>query len=348
MAVRALATKRRISAIPWTILVLWVVIAGLHPSVSLAQNEDSNRLAKQFYDQGIKYYEAGDAKSAAEAFRAAYKLRPSWKILFNIGQAEASAGRYGIAVESFEQYLVEGRDEINPDRKDYVFKELQRLKQLVGTLVIHGPDGAAVFVDDMQRGELPEAKRTKVEAGSRKVVVSTDTGVLLREVVRISGGDEVVLEVKNVPVKAHPRLAKKSPPIPGPSQVAEKPPIPGPSPREGEGGGLATWGWVAVGVGGALLVSGAITGGMALSKQKDLEDKCPDKVCVDPNDRSLKDSADTLALATDILLPIGCAVAGTGIVLLVLGMSDDEQKGQASLSPILGAGFNGIAVQGRF
>ena len=47
-------------------------------------------------------------KEAADAFRLANHLRRSWKLLYNIGQCEAAAKRYGMALDAFERYVAEG------------------------------------------------------------------------------------------------------------------------------------------------------------------------------------------------------------------------------------------------
>jgi len=346
MAVPAWSIIRKMKPIPHAALALALAIAGLAPLRLPAQEEDSNRLAKQFYEQGIRYYEQGDNRAAAEAFREAYKVRPSWKILFNIGQTEAAAGHYGLAVEAFEQYLVEGKDAIEQERRDYVLGEIQRMKVLVGTLVIHGPDGAAVFVDDMNRGELPAAQRVKVEAGERHVVVSTNTGVLLRNVIRMSGGDEVVLE-------ANPSRA--SVPHPSLAPVAGKPSIPGPSPREGEGkpketGSPLLWTWVTLGVGGAAGVTAAITGGVALSKGSDVKDQCPHNVCP----AGLKgdiDEVKRLNLATDILIGVAAAGGAAALILYFVESAQSEEadsshaaKAEVHVTPFMA----GLSISGRY
>jgi tetratricopeptide (TPR) repeat protein len=100
---------------------------------------------------------------------------------------------------------------------------------------------------------------------------------------------------------------------------------PGPQTRpdeaEEEGGKWWLVPSVVTGV-GALMMAGSIgTGLMARSKQKDLDEKCPDKMC--PAD--LKDEASTgktLSYVTDGLLFGGAAVAATGVVLLFVKKPD--------------------------
>jgi tetratricopeptide (TPR) repeat protein len=66
--------------------------------------------AKAAFAGGSRLFDKGDFPAAAEAFREANRLNPSWKLYYNIGRAEAAAERYGLALEAFEQYLAEGGD----------------------------------------------------------------------------------------------------------------------------------------------------------------------------------------------------------------------------------------------
>jgi len=357
-------------------VALFIAIAGSHPSTSLAQKEeDKNKVAKELFDNGIRMYGSGQYKVAADSFREAYKIRPSWKILFNIGQAEAAGGRYGLALEAFQQYLVQGRDEVAGDRKDYVINELRRLRELVGDVEIEAPKGSVVYMDGVERGTLPLLGPILVEAGmEHEAIVVASDGKWSRKFM-VWGGKSVKLSFADkdkqalaVAKPAAPAAVKPEPvprsesPIPGPSEVAEKPPIPrpsqrfggggpGPSPREGEGGegmsALATWGWVGVGVGGAVLIGGAITGGMAMSANGDINDHCPDGKCP-PAYHDDVDRRDTLALVTNVLLPLGAAIAATGAVLLIVdATSGSEQPAKAASMQLAPVGA-GLGLIGRF
>lgn len=74
--------------------------------------------------------------------------------------------------------------------------------------------------------------------------------------------------------------------------------------------------WVVVGVGAAALVVGGITGVLALSKESDLLERCPERDC--PELQSEADGGRRLARTTDALLIGGAIVTGAGIVWAVL------------------------------
>lgn len=97
-----------------------------------------------------------------------------------------------------------------------------------------------------------------------------------------------------------------------------------------------------VGSGAALVAVGAVTGGLALKKQSDLEGRCTaDRVC-DPSLRGDRDRGRALAITTDVLVPVGAVAAGVGLVLWLTG-DDSEERPAASA----GCGPGGCAASVR-
>jgi tetratricopeptide (TPR) repeat protein len=103
--------------------------------------------------------------------------------------------------------------------------------------------------------------------------------------------------------------------------------------------------YVLMGVGGALVIGGVVTGLMASSKHSELEDKCMDNRC-DPSLQSLADEGETLALTADILLLSGIAAAATGGVLWFLGRNDASESEQP-VTAAAGCGLRGCGARVR-
>jgi hypothetical protein len=326
-------------------LLVITVVAGLMASAAQAAAEDVDKEAKAAYQQGVADFGAGRFDAAATAFRKAFDLKPSWKIRYNIGQSEAAAKRYGLALDAFEAYLAEGGDDVESSRRDEVLGEIQRLRLLVGGLDIKGPAGATVEVDGTRRGTLPLGSRIRETAGvDHEVVVrATDGSELLRRTgIRVGSGEVVTVEVEGEEQTA-PAAAASAQPAPDKGGSGK--------PHDEEGGShgpLWTWGWVGVGVGAAVAVAGGVTGGLALSKQSDLESKCPDKACASQKDLDLRDSADTLALMTDVLIPVGAAIAVAGAVLLIVDHTSGSEATAMTVVPSVGGDGAGLVLEGRF
>lgn len=92
-----------------------------------------------------------------------------------------------------------------------------------------------------------------------------------------------------------------------------------------------TWPWAVMGVGGAMLVGGAITGGVAMGERGSLDAQCPAQLCPADYDLAGRQSTiQSLAITTDVLLIGGGVIAVTGLVLgIVLGPRTEAIEAQA-------------------
>lgn len=292
--------------------------------------------AKNEYDRGLAAFTGERYEEAAQAFRKAYELKPSWKLFFNIGQSEAAAKRSGLALEAFESYLAQGGDDVPEARREEVLVEVERLRKMVGMAKIHAPEGATVFVDGVKRGEASMLGKFPVAAGVKHTIWAVvDGNELPQKVFKVTGGDTVTVDLNE-------KVGQESAPV----EPVPEPIDPG---RSDDGSSrMITIGWVAVGVGGALLIGGAITGGMALNLDNDLYETCPDESCFSDRQPDI-DKLNALSLTTDVLIGVGAAAAVTGIVVLIVGY---KKKGASeepvALAPALAPGFAGAVVQGRF
>ncbi len=105
---------------------------------------------------------------------------------------------------------------------------------------------------------------------------------------------------------------------------------------------------VALGVGGAVLLGGAIAGGVFIGKANALKDKCASDADGDPNNCSpdLKpdgDSVKALGNAATALIVVGAVGAAAGITLAVLA-----SRGPSNETAALRVGPGGMALVGQF
>jgi tetratricopeptide (TPR) repeat protein len=117
----------------------------------------------------------------------------------------------------------------------------------------------------------------------------------------------------------------------------------------GGGGGDGTAGWVILGAGAALVVGGAITGGLALSSQGTLQSNCPNREC--PPGYDFESEASTgraLAITTDVLVITGAAAVVGGVVLgVVLSAAGGSSAAEHASIECDGTGCRAY-VTGRF
>ncbi len=307
--------------------------------------QDSVAEAKAEFDRGVELYKAGSYKKAAEAFRHADALKPTWSLLFNIAQSEAAAKNYGPAYEAFEEYLAKGGDDLTAARRKTVIEEIDNLKNFIGSLKIEAPAGATVTVDGIDRGTAPLPGMLKIAVGMiHTVEIQHEGEVLLSENVKVSQGETVSVDA----AASRPKDRRDE----TPPEAAEEIPIDESNETAAEDTGtskLRPLGWAGIGVGASMLVAAAATGGVALSVKNDLDDKCTGGVCP-AGDRDRKETKDALAISTDVLLGVGAAVTAVGIGLLIYSARSvkNEEQHKVSLMPVIGGTSAAIAVSGRF
>lgn len=114
--------------------------------------------------------------------------------------------------------------------------------------------------------------------------------------------------------------------------------------------GPETWPWIVLGVGAAVVIAGAITGGIALGEADRLAADCPGTVCgpeIDFDGRNA--NIDTLGIAADVLLFGGAAIAVTGLILgLALGIGESAPESQPEVSAACGPAGCAASLRTRF
>lgn len=101
---------------------------------------------------------------------------------------------------------------------------------------------------------------------------------------------------------------------------------------------------IVMGVGGALLIGAAVTGGLALAENDAFEAECSEPGACPVSAAGMLDSAHTLALVTDILWIGGAVVAAAGLVL-TLTLTDTEET---QVSAACGSHGCGVFAAGSF
>jgi hypothetical protein len=310
--------------------------------------DDLEQHARAAFDEGRALFEKGDFGAAADAFRRANAIKPSWKILYNIGQSEAAAKRHGLALEAFEKYLAKGGDDVDATRRAEVITEIERLRTIVGTLEIKAPTGALVMVDGLERGTTPLPGRLRVAAGvEHECVVKQGDVVMASRIVSVGGRENLVI----VADEEHRGSAPGSGVDKQPDQEA---PFAATEEEKGrQSGMIKMMGWLSVGLSGALIVTGAVTGSVALKKDNELPGECTDEDptgCPANEYSDIVDKRDRLATTSTVMFALGGAAAVAGVIMLVIGRNGGEENTahELSITPAAGSGFAGVAVSGKF
>ena len=332
------------------LVVVVLTLCSVLVSSAVFAQEKNVKDARAYFQKGKSQFMESLYSEAAASFRKAYELSPNWKIQYNLAQSEAAAKRHGLALTSFELYIALGGDDVVESRRQEVQKEIERLKKMVGYLEISAPEGAVILVDGVERGTAPLAGVLPV-SGSVVHVVETrkaDGETMPSKKVSLVSGKQTKLVFKEkeedgaaVVETSKFKDDKKESGGTGPAKAAED---------DGAMQPLKLAGWISLEVGAAALIAGVITGGLALSANKDVEEQCPDGCYDDKVD--VLNRRDKLGMATNVLLPVGGVVAAAGAGILIfqaLRRKGETMDDNAFLvTPIISNQTAGMAVDLRF
>lgn len=272
--------------------------------------DDPMAAARQHFKAGVALLEDPEGERFEDAyaeFQAAYELSKSPKILGNIGLCAMKLERDGEAINAYERYLKEVSD-IDPEERAQVTRDLQTLTA----------SAAQVTVTVARRDVTLVDTRVPVRGSSVRNAYNATTSpivLLLRPghhmlTARWGGKDHETWEFTATGGArlAHDFSLKEEPPAPRAEVIAPPP-------------SRSNMPWVLVGIGGAALVGGVVTGILTLNKTSNVADVCPAERCTTASARDELHSAKTFATLTDVLFVGGAVVAGAGLTWFALSPS---------------------------
>jgi hypothetical protein len=172
-------------------------------SASPAPSRDAVAQAGEHFSRGVKLYEEDDFRAALIEFNRAYELAPNWAVLYNVGQSAYQLRDYATALRTLEKYVGEGGDNLSPDRRAQVTREIAELRGRVAHVtIVSNVEGADVALDDTPLGKASSSDARLVGAGRHKVTVSHAGFATASQVVDIAGGDMLTIRLDLAPLAA--------------------------------------------------------------------------------------------------------------------------------------------------
>jgi hypothetical protein len=296
---------------------------------------------KMLGEAGVELFRNGDYAAALEKFRQARSLANVPTLVLRVARCLDKLGRLLEAKQAYEDAvaleLEPGALAAQKTAQDDARRELAALVARIPTLsiVIKGADGSEIKVTvDGQPVPAVELKRRAVDPGNHRVEGQRSEEKVVVETAAAEGQSvQVVLGFGSR--SGTGAIEPAAPPLP-------------PPPRTGDQGARSSrdiLAFTALGLGGAGLGVGVITGVLALGNQSKLAEDCPtDSTC--PKDlESVIKSYDARRAASMIGFGVGVLGAGAGIALL-LTAPRAKPTAAARVEPWIGPGF--IGAKGRF
>lgn len=268
--------------------------------------------------QGIKQADAGDCAGAIENLSRAEALYHAPSILGRLGECQVKVGQIVLGTENLNRVV---REQLAPNAPKAFRDAQERAKGVlnaalpkIARLTIRVEPADAKPQVSVGGTPLPAALigvERPTDPGTHEIVASAPgylekkTSVTLGE----GGAQQLALQLDKDPNALAPAATAAAAPVAAPTSV---PPADA-SPKKNN-----TLAYVALGVGGAGLLVGTITGLVALSKKSDLD--CQGKACPSSQQDAL-DSATTMATVSTVSFSVGLVGVGVGVVLLLTGNS---------------------------
>jgi tetratricopeptide (TPR) repeat protein len=242
----------------WVVLSLLALVTLASPVAAKARRADSRvskerQQARKLVKQGVVKLREGDYVTALDLFSRAFKVFPSPKIQFNIGQTYKELGRYLDAIGAYEKFFKDAAQDTSPALKKLARDNIQDLLRKIAIVTIQvSVDGATVSVDGKARGVSPLGAPLRLMPGSHSVVV------------KLTGYETVVVNLK---LEANARLTRRitlQKPRPKVVNIIYK------TVRKPKKGLPLVWTGIALTC--AAGITAAVLGGLALKEQKRMDD----------------------------------------------------------------------------
>jgi hypothetical protein len=330
--------------------VAWVV-----PRQAWAQSDSDKATARDLGQAGEGALDTKDFKRAEEDFRRADALYHAPTLALGLARAQAGQGKVVEAWESYHRIILENvmsppvfAKALADAQAEIASVENRRARV---TITVPGVDAPKVTIDDVPvRAEALGIERF-IDPGPRVFKATADgyTSAVQSVTIQEGGVQSVALTLQRGTAAtatgpgAAVSLAVQPTLVPGP--------IAAPSPgmvetSSGGGSRMKTAGFVALGVGGAGLIEGVITGIVAISKHSTLKNDCnlPGGTCpaTDSSAVSSYQTMGTLSTVGFVVAGVGAA-AGTILILLSPKGSTSASVTGLRLVPYIGLGSAGAS-----
>jgi hypothetical protein len=275
-------------------------------------------LAEELFQQGRALLVAGQIGEACPKLEESQRLAPKLGTLLNVATCHEQQGKTASAWAEFTRAAALARKHGEPERQRYAEQHVDELARRLAKIVIEVDEAAAdlaVTLDGHVVARPAWGSPVPVDPGEHRVAASASGARQWQTTVLVTPGPSLL------PVKV-PRLAAAA----GPPAPAPKPAITSAGEEDRAGGPdpLAVAGWSVLATGVAAVAVGSYFGARVFTLKDESEPHCRDIYC-DQTGVNLRDEARTAATASTVLFTVGLAVVGTGVVLLVLGATKDDE-----------------------
>ena len=342
----------------WCTGAVVLTLSATVPVAAAEPDASTRAAARNIATAGALALEQGDVELATQKLTKAYELLPVPSIALWLARALVKRGQL---VEAAEHYIQAGRlspslgseravqEQAQRDAAQELNALTPRIPKLLITLEGARADEVTLSVDGKPLATALLGEEQPMNPGAHTIRGARGAEAVEQPITLLEGQSRsLVLQFQNR--AAAPGVATATPPAPGALTVAPPPAAP-PDPSHAthaSSSGNKTLAYVALAVGGAALVTGSVTGALAVTKRSDLDANpaCEDGVC-SPSIQDEVDSFRAMRTVSTIGFVAGSLCAGAGLVLW-LTSSSGPQNTKDTPRVGLRVAPNAISMTGSF
>jgi len=292
-------------------LVAFLAFASFAQSLSAEPASDAGSRAIQKGEEGVALYDRGKWSEALDRFREAEELYHSPVFVLYTARALRNEGRFLDARRAFQKLLAEQLAPSAPElwkqaQRDGV-TELATLDANVPRVLVSVEGGSQTTLLTVDDRPVAPGTSLELDPGNHRAVATDGARKTVRDFTLAPGAREqrVVLKFPSHPGRKTEPSGETEPYLPG---------------------------WIAIGVGGAAILTGGVVGILALNKKAytldHLPPTCRETTCPASERAEVEANADkarNLGTAADVLFVSGAAVAAVGAGLLFFAPSEEPK-----------------------
>jgi hypothetical protein len=292
--------------------------------------------ARTLAQEGQQALESKNYAIAIDKFSRADSLVHAPTLLLGLARAQVGLGRLVEAQESYNRIIRDGVAAGSPHSwtkaLEDATKEVGALPQRLPwvTITVLGPTNPEVVIDSTPVPIASLGVKRPVNPGSHTIKVSAEGYMPTEKAITLSEGQSLTvnLELEQAPSDSS-QLAKKSS-----TTFDTKTSTSSPETRR-----ILAFG--ALGLGGAGLIVGGVTGALAMRKKGQLNNACDTNHQCPPTEASALDSYHTYGNIATVSFIVG-AVGAAGGAILLLTQPKESSTTSARVSAFVGVGSAGV------
>jgi hypothetical protein len=305
-------------------LLLLAVLGPVALLSATARGQDV-AAADALFNKAIADMDAGHFDTACPALAESQHLDPRSGTLFAVATCNAKAGKIATATAFYDDYLRSVADlpaanrAKHADRMKIARAELEKLRPQVPTLKLVLPvsaDNAHIRRDG-----------TDLSAASLGIALPIDPG---QHVVTLEVPGRVPAEHRFTLEKGQHSVVELAVGAQVTAPAASLPPAAPVTPVDSSDKGRRLGAYVVGGAGAALVLVGAVTGGLAIGKKGVVDSDCPGLVC-SPTGEAAVSAGKTLGTVSTIGFAVGAAGLAAGAVLFFTAPRRAKAESAATL-----------------